>query len=183
MSEIYQRLMACPGQGDPFDRHILACVLAKAASEAPRPMTNATGLDRSELGRLIDTVFPGAADLLIDAPDGAGADAIEEPDLRRLLLDNANPTDQRVARWLAAMVARRSVEPNHLWQDLGLTGRADLSGLLQRHFRPLADKNTKDMKWKKFFYREMCEAEGMTVCKSPVCEACGDYQLCYGDEE
>lgn len=183
--DVYERLMACPGEGDAFDRHVLACILAKGASEHPRPLSEAVGLAPAELRKMIDALFPGADWLLDGLPPGAhrGVDAIEEPDLRRLLIEHAEHPPGAVARWLSAMVARRSLEPDHLWQDLGLASRKDLSGLLTRHFRALADKNVKDMKWKKFFYREMCADEGIFVCKSPVCEACGDFQICYGPEE
>lgn len=180
---LYQRLMAA-GDGDAFDRHVFACILVRGAAEAPTPLTEAIGLDRAEVHRLLDRHFPAASWLAKELPAGAttGEDAIEEPDLRRLLCDNATHPGCDEAGWLAAMVARRSLKPNHLWQDLGLATRADLSGLLNRHFAPLAAKNLRDMKWKKFFYRQMCEAEGMSICKSPVCDICPDFTLCYGPE-
>lgn len=182
MSETYQWLMACAGEGDSFDRHVLACILAKGVSEAPRPLTEALGLTRADLADLITRLFPGAETLLDALPGDSGADAIEEPDLRHLLMAGASDPASPKTRWLAAMVARRALRPNHLWQDLGLPGRGDLSGLLDRHFAPLAARNTRDMKWKKFFYRQMCEDEGVTICKSPVCEACDDFATCYGPE-
>jgi len=183
MSEIYHRLMASMGDGDPFDRHVFACILAKGASQAPRPLTEAVGLSRSELARLIAAYFPAAMWLLDGQPESAGEDAIEEPDLRCLLSDNATVPGANEAAWLAAMVARRSLEPDHLWQDLGLAARSDLSGLLHRHFAPLAARNDRDMKWKKFFYRQMCADEGVSICKSPVCEQCLDFTVCFGPED
>lgn len=180
----YERLMACPGPGDPFDRHVLACILAKGAAE-PVPLTVATGLDRPTLTRLLALRFPRAGWLLHALPDeaGTGEDALEEPDLRRLLLDHADHPARPEAGWLAAMVARRALKPGHLWRELGLTSRGDLSRLLHRHFGALAAKNVKDMKWKKFFYRQLCADEGIFVCKSPVCDDCADFALCYGPEE
>jgi NifQ. len=183
MSKTYQRLMACPGRGDAFDRHVFACILAKGASEAPRPLTEAVGLSLAELEDLFARMFPGAEDMLEGQPEDCGRDAPEEPDLRDLLGGNATSGGSRDALLLAAMVARRSLQPNHLWQDMGLTGRGDLSGLLNRHFGPLAARNTRDMKWKKFFYRQMCESEGLSICKSPVCEECSDFTICYGPEK
>lgn len=181
---VYERLMACPGGGDPFDRHVLACILAKGAAEAPRPLTEAVGLSRAQLAELLALHFPGAASWLLDGtPESAGEDAVEEPDLRRMMLDNATHPGSSQAVWLAAMVARRSLCTDHLWQDLGLTSRADLSGLMRRHFGPLAARNDRDMKWKKFFYRQMCEAEGMSICKSPSCDTCTDFAVCFGPED
>ena len=39
------------------------------------------------------------------------------------------------------------------------------------------------MKWKKFFYRQLCQSEGVVICKSPVCSACEDFAQCFGQEE
>lgn len=185
MSETYQRLMAAAaeGRGDDFDRHVFACVLSRGLAETVRPLTHAVGLAAAEMARLQRMLFPGAPWLAAVAVGDAGADALEEADLRRLLADNASLPGDPLALWLAAMVARRSLRPDHLWQDLGLACRADLSGLLHRHFAPLAARNTRDMKWKKFFYRQMCEDEGVAICKSPVCEACVDFALCFGPED
>jgi nitrogen fixation protein NifQ len=39
------------------------------------------------------------------------------------------------------------------------------------------------MKWKKFFYKQICEREGFKLCKSPSCGECVDYNKCFGPEE
>lgn len=92
-------------------------------------------------------------------------------------------TPGREGRWLAAMIARRAVEPNHLWEDLGLRDRGELSRLLGRHFAPLAARNTRNMRWKRFFYRTLCESDGLVMCSTPVCSSCGDFELCFGQED
>jgi nitrogen fixation protein NifQ len=84
--------------------------------------------------------------------------------------------------WLAAMIARRSMEPNHLWEDLGLRDRSELTRMLARHFAPLARRNTRNMRWKRFFYRMMCEDDGFVMCTTPVCTNCADFDLCFGEE-
>jgi nitrogen fixation protein NifQ len=83
---------------------------------------------------------------------------------------------------LAAMIARRAQSPNHLWQDLGLRNRGELSRLMGRHFRPLAARNTNDMKWKKFLYRMICRDAGYSLCTAPSCSECCDFEHCFGDE-
>lgn len=182
---VYHDLMATGGGGDPFDRHVFACVLAAAAGEAPLPLTEAVGLDGAELAALVARHFPGGEEVLagLDAGSGSGAEAVEEADYRALLLAGASEPGSDEARWLASMVARRSLRPDHLWESLGLPARADLSRLLHRHFGPLAARNVRDMKWKKFFYRQMCEAEGMSICKSPVCDDCVDFSVCFGGDD
>lgn len=177
---LYIELVA-RGTGDEFDRHVFACALALAAGES-RLLTEALGLATGDLGALVGVYFPHARWLLPAECDGdAGEDALEEPDLRQLLLDHRSRGTIE-EEWLAAIVARRSLCPNHLWQDLGLFNRSDLSRLLSRHFEPLARRNDRDMKWKKFFYRELCARDGVLVCKAPVCDVCDDFRHCFGAE-
>ena len=72
---------------------------------------------------------------------------------------------------------------DHLWQDLGLWSRKDLGTLMQLNFPQLAARNDKDMKWKKFLYKQLCIAEGIYTCRAPSCEVCADYQHCFGPED
>jgi nitrogen fixation protein NifQ len=171
------------GAGDPEIRHVLACALRIAALDPAVPLTEGLGLAPASLFTLIATYFPGVRSLpAIPADACAGIDAIEEPDLRRLLLDHRS-RGVIEEEWLAAIVARRSLGANHLWQDLGLFHRRELSALLNRHFRTLAVQNVGDMKWKKFFYRQLCERDGILICKAPNCAVCTDYSVCFGLEE
>ena len=74
----------------------------------------------------------------------------EYEDLVKLLLDHRSGmghTTEEVAYWMAAACFGE----NHLWQDMKLANRKELSGLIAYHFRPLFQRNTGDMKWKKFF--------------------------------
>ena len=183
-TRVYDRLMATTSTVDAADRHILASIIAAAGAEAERPLTEAVGLDRTALSHLLDSAFPNAfaVDALL-APDAdTGPDAIEEPDYRALLLDG-RATGAEIEDWLAHMVARRSLRPEHLWISLGLRNRKELSDMLHRHFPTVAARNVQGMRWKKFFYREMCQAEGVHICKSPVCDICPDFNECYGAEE
>lgn len=177
----YDRLMASESALDPLDRHVLASAIAAAMTEATAPLTEALGLDRPALVRLMQAAFPGA-DVLVGPDDHAGEDALEEPDFRALLLDG-RATGAEIEDWLAHMVARRSLKPEHLWISLGLRTRKELSDMLHRHFPAVAARNVQGMRWKKFFYREMCQAEGVHICKSPVCDICPDFNECYGTEE
>ena len=67
------------------------------------------------------------------------------------------------------MIARRALEPNHLWEDLGLRNRGELTRLMARHFATLAVRNDKNMRRKRFIYRLMCENDGFVMCATPVC--------------
>jgi nitrogen fixation protein NifQ len=181
----YARLMSGPSSGDPFDRHLFACAISLVLSTPGESLTHGLGLSEECLAALVGRFFPHAPGLLNGLSlDGHGDEAlsIEEPDLRALLLE-FRTRGLIEEEWLAHIVARRSLGSNHLWQDLGLTSRADLSGLMRRHFGGLAELNSRDMKWKKFLYRELCQREGVLICKSPNCEVCTDFALCFGAED
>lgn len=166
---------------DDFDRHVLASVLAAGVMDGG-PITERVGLPGWELDTLLARCFPAA-------PLGAstcigGCDTVidDETVMVRDLLLAQRSTEGEVGHWLAAMVARRAMEPNHLWEDLGLRERSELSRLLTRHFAPLAIRNTGNMRWKRFFYRMLCEDDGFVMCTTPVCAQCNDFDLCFGEE-
>lgn len=175
-----------PEEADAFDGHVLASALAMALAEVDdggASLVDGLGLAPAEIGRLVDRHFPilgrGALDLEAMAESARES---EEDLLRDLLLDNRSGSGP-VAGWLAAIIARRSMRPDHLWQDLGLRDRGELGRLLERHFAPLHAGNVANMRWKKYFYRRLCEAEGFVLCAAPSCAVCGDFGDCFGDED
>lgn len=105
----------------------------------------------------------------------------EWQDLRNLLLDHRRP-HHPTAHWMASIIAAACLGSEHLWRDLGLQSRLHLRQLLSEHFPALVERNDRDMRWKKFFYKQLCEQEGGYVCRSPTCEACPTYHECFGDE-
>jgi nitrogen fixation protein NifQ len=169
------------GDDAAFDRHVLACILAAAAMDGG-PLAEQAGLQASELNELIARHFPLAEIRAFTwlQPNSTGPD--DETVMVRDLLLAQRSTEGDVGRWLASMVARRAMEPNHLWEDLGLRERPELSRLLTRHFGPLAARNTRNMRWKRFFYRMLCEDDGFVMCTTPVCTQCNDFDLCFGEE-
>lgn len=169
--------------GEALDRLLFGRILALAAQDPARPLSHALGLGRDALAALVARHAPDHAPCLAGLPEGGtGEDAIEEEDLRAFLLDHRARGAEEEA-WLAAIVARRSLEPNHLWQDMGFASRGELNAMFRRHFPALVERNSADMKWKKFFYRSLCEREGLLLCKSPNCEVCEDFETCFGGEE
>lgn len=103
-------------------------------------------------------------------------------DLRELLVKNRSHK-AATEMWMAEIVAAACLGGDHLWRDLGLPNRQALSVLLDNNFHPLAKDNTKDMKWKKFFYKKLCEQDGGYVCRAPSCEQCKAYDDCFGLED
>ena len=169
---------------DPFDSHVLACVFAIAAEEsAPdRSLAQALGVSGKSLRGIIAQYFPDALDHL--KAFGLDSELVVEDEEQslRMLLQRSRSTPGPLSSLLAAIVARRAMQPNHLWQDLGLANRSELSALMLRHFAPLAVRNSQDMKWKKFFYRMICRDDSYRLCAAPSCSECCDFSECFGDE-
>jgi nitrogen fixation protein NifQ len=65
---------------------------------------------------------------------------------------------------------------------MGFWSRKDLSAFIGHGFMPLAEKNVHDMKWKKFFYKQLCNQKGVYTCRAPSCQVCADYRECFGPE-
>lgn len=177
---------ALGGSGDAFDNHCLASILAMALGERDGglgTLADGLGLSPDEIVRLVDLRFPGyRLDRLALDRHPLPRRELEEDLLRDLLLDNLSG-DATVSRWMATLVARRSMRPDHLWQDLGLRCRDELGDLLKRHFLPLHAANTRNMRWKRFFYRRLCEAEGFVLCTAPSCSVCADFAACFDGED
>ena len=106
----------------------------------------------------------------------------EVEDLVALLLDHADATAAGAAQ-MAETVAVACLGDNHLWQDLQLPSRAALSALLLHWFPSLVAKNVHDMKWKRFFYKQLCDRAEIQICKAPSCAVCTDYKRCFGPED
>jgi len=141
------------------------------------------GLEPDAWRRLAADCFPGT---VLEDPVGRGP--LEEgrddefADLEALLLAHRAGLGERESA-VARLITAGSMGYNHLWEDLGVWSRAELSGLIRRHFPTLAARNDRDMKWKKFFYRQLCLAEaGEYVCRAPSCGVCPDYADCFGPE-
>ena len=169
---------------DPFDVHVVAAVLSLALEEGNDrggTLAQSAGLDGEALAEIWRTIFPAGALDAVAAGAGLERD-LEEQSVRDILMMYSSGATW-LERPLASIIARRCRQPNHLWQDLGLRNRGELSQLMRRHFAPLARKNVGDMKWKKFLYRMICSAEGFKLCTTPVCSECADFDACFGAED
>ncbi len=147
-------------------------------------LPNALGLGEPHFRQLLAQHF-SAYRLDSTAASGSNLDfsrMLEKQDLEQLLRQFAATPNQE-SEWLIAIIVAACLGSDHLWQDLGLWSRHELSALLSHNFPELAARNSKDMKWKKFLYKQLCEAEGLYLCRAPSCEVCKDYPLCFGAED
>ena len=177
----YNRIMAF-ANGHHNDE-IYACMLS-SWQQGNGIMPDDFGLGADVFIRMIAKHFPGLDVNSLDVP-GRLADEQrddERDEVYKLLVSNrASESESEI--WMAKIVAIACQGFDHLWQDMGLWSRPQLSELLMRNFPELASKNINNMKWKKFLYKQLCITEGIYTCRAPSCEVCTDYNNCFGSEE
>ncbi len=179
---IYLLFMACR-KGLPND-HYLACMLSSLASTRSG-MPKRLGLSPTLFARMVYHHFPAAAwpvSLLTNGDDLDADRADERKELTDLMWFHRG-RDHASVLWIAQIIAAGCMGSDHLWQDLGLWSRGDLTALMRRNFPVLAIKNNHDMKWTKFLYKQLCMQTGIYTCRAPSCEVCIDYAACFGPED
>lgn len=167
---------------DAEDRVDLGAIVAHALGEraaAKGAMPDLLGLDRRGYGAVADLMRPIALPDLDRDP----APFPEDQTALATLIAWRGGARTPLARALAAILARRAMEPNHLWEDLGLTARPRLTALIGRHFPRLVALNDANMRWKKFFYRQICADAAFSLCLAPTCDACSEYADCFAPED
>ena len=180
-SVTYARLSE-PGLYSP-NHEWLACIIA-SWQIGDGILPDFLGITPEGFSQLHLHLFPTVA-LPLQAVSGSQLDysrMLEKDDLVRLLKNHAL-ADCPETDWIIAIIVAACLGNNHLWQDLGLWSRAQLTAMLRYNFPALAAKNANDMKWKKFLYKQLCEKEDIKLCRAPSCEVCIDYLKCFGPEE
>lgn len=166
-----------------FLAHVFRCLIEIGVATAEgRSLGETLGLDGAGLRELVERYAPEAASRLACEPQPRRIDFDEEEEQLRQLFQRHRADLSRETDWLIDMLARRSMSANHLWQDLGLHSRGELNRLISSRLPELFARNTQNMKWKKFFFRCLCELEGFTLCAAPSCGECADYHACFGEE-
>lgn len=184
-------LMSCALDAKEPAALALAGVLAAAFERHGQHLLPMPGLDAPATRWLLAHWFPGAdAALGLDWAALAGADRVEPrmdeiEEVVSLLREHADLAagPAQASDAIAWAMACASLGDNHLWQDLRLPSRNELSALIGHWFPALAAKNTQHMKWKKFFYKQLCEREEILICKAPTCGVCTDHAVCFGPED
>ncbi len=177
----FDDLMAC---ATPSANSIWLAQILASWQVGESVLPDALGLSQDQFQSMLQYSFPGYQ-LSSEAVSGSQLDfsrMLERQDLEQLLRRFASSKNLETECLISILVAA-CLGSDHLWQDLGLWSRSALSALLNHNFPELAACNSRDMKWKKFLYKQLCEAEGLYVCRAPSCEVCKDYVLCFGPEE
>ncbi|VVE45166.1 NifQ family protein [Pandoraea pneumonica] len=80
---------------------------------------------------------------------------------------------------MATILATACLRPDHLWRDLGLSGRDDVTALLTHFFPTLAAENTLNLRWKRFLAEACAQAYGRAAAPAPGCPGCEAFGECY----
>jgi len=73
---------------------------------------------------------------------------------------------------LAPLVAEKSLEMNHLYEDLGFKSRTEMGQFMLRNFPTLAQQKPKEKLWKKYLYDRIGAI-------APACATCDDQLTCF----
>ncbi len=181
---LYATLFAStvPDGVDPLDRHLFACLLAVAAEES-EAVNLPLGLSPEDIEAIRATYFPALApEVLSTAP------AEENSEELLTLVEQHLPvaedgTIPAASRWLARALVARSAQPGHLWVAMGLFHRPELTAAIRRHLPALAAANHRNMRWKRYLFKQLCDLQGGRLCKAPNCGVCSDYAVCFAPED
>lgn len=80
--------------------------------------------------------------------------------------------DEKSRDEIAPLVAEKSLEMNHLYQDLGFKSRIEMGRFMKEHFPKLAEQRPPEKLWKKYIYDLIGET-------APACEDCKDQVNCF----
>lgn len=73
---------------------------------------------------------------------------------------------------LAPFVAQKSLQMNHLYEDLDFTSRTQMGKFMKKNFPELAVQKPKDKLWKKYLYDRIDAV-------APACASCDDQATCF----
>ena len=143
------------------------------------------GLSRAQIAGLFERHFarcapPAAAAHLGTIAVRPAVHATFVTQMRSLLLSEASPSvSSDDAQCLSSIIAHACLRPDHLWRDLGLSGRDEVSAMLDRYFPDLAARNVDNLRWKKFLAQQLALSLGEEPGPAPGCPGCEDFTFCF----
>ncbi|WP_299200651.1 nitrogen fixation protein NifQ [uncultured Amphritea sp.] len=188
--ELYTELLGVT-TSDEADRYLVRLILAAREGRGCLPLHLGLGergfealIERSfsEMQRwfILHTKVPAAVVERSDTRSELLSLRLDEQQELTVLLESwRNPDVDPV---LSVIIATGCLGGDHLWRDLGFENRDWLSEMMAFAYPQLKAKNSKDMKWKRFLYKQLCETGGNYVCRAPSCEECAVYSDCFGPE-
>ena len=101
----------------------------------------------------------------------------ERNDLITLLMNHRDKA-QPLSNVVATMIATACLSSSHLWKSLAFNERHELTDWINLNFPKLAIQN-KQMRWKRFFYLQLCQQGGDYICRAPSCSECNSFKECF----
>jgi nitrogen fixation protein NifQ len=147
--------LALLGLPQPAWRALLERHFVHAAVLAPAPLSGLPPVDTSEHAAFVETLHA------------------------LLLTYSSTAVDVNDAHCLASIVAHACLRPDHLWRDLGLAGRDEVTWMLTRYFPTLVLLNVDNLRWKKFLAQQRALSLGLQPGPAPGCPGCEDYGYCF----
>jgi nitrogen fixation protein NifQ len=181
--DIASPLPILTGDADLIQRVVQYVVGSQGAGALPRLSWHA-GLSVSER-RAVRTRWPQSSALWDDLGWRAstGGTPSDPPDLLRPLRDllvTHRAIDDPALTVLSNALSCACFGAHHLWRDLGLSGRDDVSRLMKRGFPMLHDGNYRDLRWKRYLFLKVGERLGRQDMRPPNCESCDGHAACFG---
>jgi nitrogen fixation protein NifQ len=140
------------------------------------------GLQAPQWRRLVARHFSRASVAAVPSPLSVMSSEYVEfvRGLHALLVAHADPNvDAADAHDLATIIAHACLRPDHLWRDLGLAGRDEVTWMLMRYFPALIARNVDNLRWKKFLAAQYALSLGLQPGPAPGCPGCEDYGYCF----
>lgn len=161
---------------DSLERRAVDAVLQHARTGELPPSTHSLGLEMDEFRPLcrvlgIEPLQSSESTMAENAP----------PLLPQLiaLLWAQRASDSPVTRIMGGTIASACFGERHLWQDIGLSGRPEVSTLLERHFNKLAVENTLNLEWKRYLFLRLGEKLAIPDLRPPRCTNCDQFTVCF----
>ena len=141
------------------------------------------GMPQGDLLHMVQHCFPELGEL--EPGDDSDYERILQSvpqdfnEMVSMLLAEPSDFDEQPERaWLARAVVAASFGEQHLWEDLGLFGREDVSTLLAQYFPALAQRNVRGMRWKRFLFHELSLRLNRADTMPPGCAQCEEFERC-----
>jgi nitrogen fixation protein NifQ len=142
------------------------------------------GLNKQEFSFMMKTCFPSALQEGWECPSYSTVkqeNFSEFTQLVKLILSYAG-TYGPETKWIAHMLACGCFGTTHLWKDLGLNGRDQVTHLIAHYFPILFEKNKEGIPWKRLLVLELRKnitSQKLHYLKpEKICIDCDKYTLC-----
>ncbi|HMM50837.1 MAG TPA: nitrogen fixation protein NifQ [Burkholderiaceae bacterium] len=163
---------------DSLERRLLDAVRGHAVDGRLPAAAWTAGLGQAEFDALV--LLVGACDPGLPPPPSwpsRSRPALLSPLVA--LLWSSREIDDPWTRLMAGTVACAAFGSRHLWQDLGASGRHEVTALLERHFPYVVAANRRQLKWKHHLFCLLGAELRVPDLRPPHCGDCDELPVCF----